>query len=88
MGVRIPEDNGDEELLRSQRATSLRAIASRPGCYPIISAPPTCEFSVTLTSRSLERYTAPVRLPAETFILDQYGLARALSLPVDADGVA
>jgi hypothetical protein len=28
---------------------------------------------------------APVRLPGETLILDQYGLARELSLPLDAD---
>ncbi|HEX2220732.1 MAG TPA: hypothetical protein VHG35_18180, partial [Gemmatimonadales bacterium] len=29
--------------------------------------------------------TAGVRLPAETLILDQYGLARELSLPLDGD---
>jgi phosphoenolpyruvate carboxykinase (diphosphate) len=30
-------------------------------------------------------FPEPVRLPSETFILDHYGLARELSLPVDAD---
>src|SRR3954463_7514614 len=29
--------------------------------------------------------TKPVRLPSSTFILDRYGLARELSLPIDAD---
>jgi hypothetical protein len=28
---------------------------------------------------------APIRLPSETFLLDRYGLARELSLPLDAD---
>ncbi|MBA3684153.1 MAG: hypothetical protein H0W72_02815 [Planctomycetes bacterium] len=32
-----------------------------------------------------EALTAPVRLPASTFVLDRHGLARELSLPVDAD---
>ena len=27
----------------------------------------------------------PIRLPSETFLLDRYGLARELSLPIDAD---
>ena len=30
-------------------------------------------------------FAGPVRLPSETLILDQYGLARELSLPLDAD---
>ena len=29
--------------------------------------------------------SAPIRLPARTFVLDRHGLARALSLPFDAD---
>ncbi len=33
----------------------------------------------------LQGTTGKVRLPAETLILDQYGLARELSLPLDAD---
>lgn len=85
MGVRIPEDRGDGELLhlagdlfaRYREQTRLLshhlcAVDSRIQRY----------IDKLLTDVGA---TTPVRLPAETFILDQYGLARELSLPVDAD---
>ena len=54
------------------RATCSPATASRPGSCPSTSAPPTGGSSTTSTACSPRRgFPDPVRLPAETLILDQ-----------------
>ena len=72
----------------SRRATCSPATASRPGCCRSTSAPPTAGSSITWTTcwRRPARPT-PSACPAETLILDRYGLARELSLPLDADAL-
>jgi hypothetical protein len=85
MGVRIPADNGDEEVLhlagdlfaRYREQTRLLSHHLCPADGRIQRY-----IDKLLTDAGA---AAPVRLPAETFILDHYGLARELSLPVDAD---
>ena len=68
------------------RAISSPATASRPGCSPSTSAPPTGGSRTTSTDCcAAAGFAEPVRLPGETLILDHYGLARELSLPIDAD---
>ena len=70
-------------------AISSPATASRPGCSPSTSAPPTGGSSTTSTACSRPpAFADPVRLPGETLILDRYGLARELSLPIDARRLA
>ena len=67
-------------------ATCSRATASRPGCCPSTCAPPTGGSNGTSTTCCAAAGSSePVRLPSETLILDRYGLARELSLPIDAE---
>ena len=85
MGVRIPADNGDEEVLhlagdlfaRYREQTRLLSDHLCPADGRIQHY-----IDGLLADAGA---TEPVRLPAETFILDRYGLARELSLPIDAD---
>jgi hypothetical protein len=85
MGVRIPTDTGDEEVLhlagdlfaRYREQTRLLSHHLCPADGRIQNY-----IDKLLADAGAAK---PVRLPAETFILDQYGLARELSLPVDAD---
>jgi phosphoenolpyruvate carboxykinase (diphosphate) len=85
LGIRIPENTGDGELLHLAgdlfaRYREQTRLLSQHLCP---------------ADARIQRYIdklfasagggAPARLPAETFILDQYGLARELSLPIDAD---
>ena len=85
MGVRIPEDNGDEELLRLASDLFARyREQTRLLSHHLCAADARIQRYIDKLLTDVA-HTAPVRLPAETFILDQYGLARALSLPVDAD---
>jgi phosphoenolpyruvate carboxykinase (diphosphate) len=85
MGVRIPEDNDDQELLHMAgdlfaRYREQTRLLSQHLC------PADARIQRYIDKLLADVATkASVRLPAETFILDQYGLARELSLPVDAD---
>jgi phosphoenolpyruvate carboxykinase (diphosphate) len=88
MGVRIPADNGDEEVLHLARDLFARyREQTRLLSHHLCPADGRIQHYI---DRLLADAAAvkPVRLPAETFILDQYGLARELSLPVDADSWA
>ena len=85
MGVRIPPGTGEEDVLhlagdlfaRYREQTRLLSEHLCPA------------------DRRIQRYldnllaaagsSEPVRLPSETLILDRYGLARELSLPIDAE---
>ncbi len=85
MGVPIPVDTGDQDVLHLAgdlfaRYREQTRLLSEHLCP---------------TDRRIQDYVDgllaavafpdPVRLPGETLILDQYGLARELSLPIDAD---
>src|SRR5215210_5336397 len=85
MGVHVPADTGDEDVLHLAgdlfaRYREQTRLLSEHLCP---------------TDRRIQNYIdgllaagefpEPVRLPGETFILDHYGLARELSLPIDAD---
>src|SRR5512147_2636815 len=85
MGVRIPPGAGDEDVLHLAgdlfaRYREQTRLLSEHLC-PV--------------DRRIQRYIdsllaaaglpGPVRLPSETLILDRYGLARELSLPIDAE---
>jgi phosphoenolpyruvate carboxykinase (diphosphate) len=85
MGVQVPADTGDEDVLHLAgdlfaRYREQTRLLSEHLCP---------------TDRRIQNYidgllTAadsrdPVRLPGETFILDHYGLARELSLPIDSE---
>ncbi|HLH12863.1 MAG TPA: hypothetical protein VKV77_13430 [Methylovirgula sp.] len=85
MGVRIPADIGHEDVL--QIAGDLFARyreQTRLLSHHLCPADERIQHYIDglLAAVAAKR---PVRLPAETFILDYYGLARELSLPVDAD---
>jgi phosphoenolpyruvate carboxykinase (diphosphate) len=85
MGVRIPADTGDEEVLHLAgdlfaRYREQTRLLSHHLCP--VDARIQNYIDGLLAAVSAAK---PVRLPSETFILDQYGLARELSLPVDAD---
>lgn len=85
MGVRVPADKGDEEVL--QLAADLFARyreQTRLLSHHLCPADARIQHYIDKLLAEVAA-TEPVRLPAETFILNQYGLARELSLPVDAD---
>ncbi len=85
MGVQVPVDSGDQDVLhlagdlfaRYREQTRLLSEHLCPADRRIQ------DYIDGL--RSAAAFPEPVRLPGETLILDQYGLARELSLPVDAD---
>jgi hypothetical protein len=85
MGVQVPADSADEDLLhlagdlfaRYREQTRLLSEHLCPADRRIQ------DYIDRLLSAG--GVADPVRLPAETLILDQYGLARELSLPHDAD---
>jgi phosphoenolpyruvate carboxykinase (diphosphate) len=85
MGVRIPADNGDEEVLHLAGDLFARyREQTRLLSHHLCPADGRIQHYIDrlLTDAAA---AGPVRLPAETFILDHYGLARELSLPVNAD---
>ncbi|WP_297299855.1 hypothetical protein [uncultured Methylovirgula sp.] len=85
MGIRIPDDNGDGELLHLASDLFARyREQTRLLSHHLCPADARIQRYIDKLLAEVAA-TAPVRLPAETFILDQYGLARELSLPVDAD---
>ncbi len=84
MGVRIPPESGDEHVLqltgdlfaRYREQTRLLSEHLCPADRRIQ------HYIDGLVSAA--EFAEPVRLPGETLILDRYGLARELSLPIDA----
>ena len=85
MGVRIPAGAGEEDVLhlagdlfaRYREQTRLLSEHLCPADQRIQRY-----IDGLLASAAVD---GPVRLPAETLILDRYGLARELSLPIDAE---
>ena len=85
MGVQVPTDTADQDVLhlagdlfaRYREQTRLLADHLCPADRRIQN------YIDGLLSAA--GFAEPVRLPSETLILDQYGLARELSLPLDAD---
>ena len=85
MGVEIPADIGDEDALhlagnlfaRYREQARLLSDHLCPADRRIQQY-----LDDLLAAAAVPR---PVRLPGETLILDQYGLARELSLPLDGD---
>jgi hypothetical protein len=85
MGVHVPVDTSDQDALvlagdlfaRYREQTRLLSEHLCPADRRIQN------YIDRLLSAA--EYSEPVRLPVETFILDQYGLARELSLPIDGD---
>ncbi len=85
MGARIPPGSGDEEVLalagdlfaRYREQTRLLSEHLCPADRRIQHY-----IDGLLASAGMP---GPIRLPSETLILDRYGLARELSLPLDAD---
>jgi hypothetical protein len=85
MGVQVPAETADEDVLqlagdlfaRYREQTRLLSEHLCPADRRIQDY-----LDGLLASTG---FPEPVRLPSETLILDHYGLARELSLPVDAD---
>src|SRR5580765_4583250 len=85
MGVQIPPGTGDEDVLhlagdlfaRYREQTRLLSEHLCPADQRIQRY-----IDGLLVSAAV---AGPIRLPAETLILDRYGLARELSLPIDAE---
>ncbi|HET8624620.1 MAG TPA: hypothetical protein VFM14_13740, partial [Gemmatimonadales bacterium] len=85
MGVQIPVDTGDQDVLhlagdlfaRYREQTRLLADHLCPADRRI--------QNYIDSLRAAAGFADSVRLPGETLILDQYGLARELSLPLDGD---
>jgi len=85
MGARIPTETGDQDVLhlagdlfaRYREQTRLLSEHLCPADQRIQHYVDGLLAAATVPG--------PVRLPGETLILDRYGLARELSLPIDAD---
>jgi hypothetical protein len=85
MGVQIPDSTGDEDLLNLARDLFARYREQSRLLSEHLS-PVDQRIQNFLDGQFAPLgLTEPVRLPAETLILDRYGLARELSLPVDGD---
>jgi hypothetical protein len=85
MGVQLPADTGDQDVL--QLAADLFARyreQTRLLSEHLCPADRRIQNYIDRLLAAVE-FPEPVRLPGETLILDHYGLARELSLPVDAD---
>ena len=85
MGVEVPADTGDEDV--HQLAGDLFARyreQTRLLSEHLCPADRRIQHYINGLLRVAE-FPDPVRLPGETLILDHYGLARELSLPVGAD---
>jgi hypothetical protein len=85
MGVPIPPGSGDEDVLHLASDLFARyREQSRLLSEHLCPADRRIQHYVD-GLRTAAAFAEPVRLPAETFILDRYGLARELSLPIDRD---
>ena len=88
MGVPVPADTGDENVL--QLAGDLFARyreQTRLLSEHLCPADRRIQHYIDGLLRAAA-FPEPVRLPGETLILDRYGLARELSLPIDARRLA
>jgi hypothetical protein len=84
MGVRIPAETGDEDTLHLAgdlfaRYREQARLLSEHLCPADQRIQQYLDGLLAATA-----VPGPVRLPGETLILDRYGLARELSLPMDA----
>jgi hypothetical protein len=85
LGHEVPDQNGDQELLHVARDLFARyREQSRLLSEHLCPADQRIQNFLD-TQWSTLRLEEPVRLPNETLILDRYGLARELSLPMDGD---
>ena len=85
MGVPIPPGSGDEEVLHLASDLFARyREQSRLLSDHLCPADRRIQEYIDGLLRAAS-FPDPIRLPAETFILDQYGLARHMSLPIDGD---
>lgn len=85
MGVQIPADTGDEDVLQLAgdlfaRYREQTRLLSEHLCPADRRIQDYVDGLLAATA-----FPEPVRLPAETLILDHYGLARELSLPIGAN---
>ncbi len=85
MGARIPAETGDEDVLHLAgdlfaRYREQARLLSEHLCPADRRIQQYLDGLVAAAG-----FPDPVRLPADTLILDQYGLARELSLPIDDD---
>ncbi len=85
MGARIPEDSGEQDVLHLAgdlfaRYREQTRLLSEHLCPADRRIQDYLESLLTAVG-----FPDPVRLPSQTLILDHYGLARELSLPVDGD---
>jgi hypothetical protein len=86
LGCELPDQNGDQELMHVARDLFARyREQSRLLSEHLCPADQRIQNFLEAQCSSL-RLKEPVRLPRETLILDRYGLARELSLPMDQDG--
>jgi hypothetical protein len=85
MGFQVPVDNGDQELIHLARDLFAR-YREQTRLLSRHLSPVDQRVQNFLDSQFANLgLKEPVRLPSETFILDRYGLARELSLPMGAD---
>jgi phosphoenolpyruvate carboxykinase (diphosphate) len=85
MGFQVPEQVGDAEVLDLGRDLFARyREQSRLLSDHLCPADRRIKDFLDGLFSSLENEPA-IRIPSETFILDRFGLARELSLPIDAD---
>jgi hypothetical protein len=85
MGFQIPPSNGDQEVLHLARDLFARyREQSRLLSQHLNPADQRIQAFLDAQFAPLG-LKEPVRLPSDTLILDRYGLARELSLPMDGD---
>ncbi|HUR93336.1 MAG TPA: hypothetical protein VMY76_02050, partial [Gemmatimonadales bacterium] len=85
MGVQVPSDIGDDEVLHLAGDLFARyREQARLLSEHLCSADQRIQQYIDGLLAAVG-FTEPVRLPGETLILDHYGLARELSLPVGAN---
>jgi phosphoenolpyruvate carboxykinase (diphosphate) len=85
MGVQVPADTGDEDVhqlsgdLFARYREQTRLLSEH-----LCPADRRIQHYINGLLKAAE-FPDPVRLPGETLILDHYGLARELSLPIEGD---
>src|SRR4029453_11036829 len=85
MGIQIPTDTGDEQVLHLAGDLFARyREQARLLSEHLCPADRRIQHYIDGLLR-VEAFPEPGRLPGETLILDHYGLARELSLPIDGD---
>ena len=85
MGVQVPVDTADQDVLHLAGDLFARyREQARLLSEHLCPADRRIQDYIDRL-RSAAAFPEPVRLPGETLILDHYGLARELSLPIDTD---